>query len=275
MRDSENSPGGINTSETPSAADAAVALLETLIDGCADREALRKKFMERFGRDRNAARAYFNLALRRLVNAGKVVVAKSGGSEVVCRGGELTEVVKKWGDLIDVLTWRSERGEIDPDMKTNGRVIAYLVRRGLLKALAAFLCRGAKVWAYVDDPVDLSLILDALRYVTPRNGGTIPEECRCPNSEIVLLVPRRVILTYMAATVERREEYFPTYITPTVVKEIIDKRYILREEKYVLKLPGGQAVLECVKTDCGFELRPAVFQDEVLPLIIRFVRVVD
>jgi len=141
-----------------------------------------------------------------------------------------------WGDLIDVLTWRSERKEIDPDVKTNGRVIVYLVRRGLLKALAAFLCRGAKVWAYIDDPVDLSLILDALWYVTSRNGGRIPEECRCPNGEITLLVPRRVILTYMAATVERREEYFPTYISPTMVKEIVDKKYASRE---VLRLPWG------------------------------------
>jgi len=278
MGSSENSPGGVNTRETPSAADAAVALMETLIDGCVDRETLRKKFMEKFGGDRNAARVYFNLALRRLVNAGKVVATKSGGAEVICRSGELTEVIKEWGDLIDVLTWRSERGEIDPDIKTNGRVIVYLVRRGLLKALAASLCRGAKVWAYIDNPVDLSLILDALQYVTSRNGGTIPPECRCPNGEIALFVPRRVLLTYMAATVEgeRREEYFPTYITPTMVKEMLDKRYVLREEEYVLKLPGGQAVsLRRVKTDCGFELRPAVFQDEILPLIIRFVRVVD
>jgi hypothetical protein len=274
MENSENSPGGINTRETPSAADAAVALVETLIDGCVDRETLRKKFMERFGGDRNVARVYFNLALRRL--ASEVVIMKPGGSEVICRGRELLEVVKKWGDLIDVLTWRSERGEIDPDIKTNGRVIVYLVRRGLLKALAAFLCRGAKVWAYIDNPVDLSLILDALRYVTSRNGGTIPAECRCPNGEIALFTPRRVILTYMAATVEEEEEYFSTYITPTMVKEMLDKEYVLREEKYVLKLPGGQAVsLERVKTDCGFELRPAVFQDEILPLIIRFVRVVD
>jgi hypothetical protein len=278
MGGSENSPGGINTRETPSAADAAVTLVETLIDGCADRETLRKKFMERFGGDRNVARPYFNLALRRLVNAGKVVVAKSGGTEVICRGKELTEVIKKWGDLIDALTWRSESKEIDPDIKTNGRIIAYLVRRGLLKALAAFLCRGAKVWAYLDDPVDLSLVLDALWYVTSQNGGRIPAECRCPNGEIALFVPRRVILTYMAATVEgeRKEEYFSTYITPAMVKEIIDKGYVLREEKYVLKLPGGQTVnLKRVKTDCGFELRPAVFQDEVLHLIIRFVRVVD
>jgi hypothetical protein len=106
MGSSENSPGVINTRETPSAADAAVALLETLIDNCVDRETLRKKFMERFGGDRHAARTYFSLALRRLVNAGKVVVMKSGGSEVICRFGELTEVIKEWGDLIDALTWR-------------------------------------------------------------------------------------------------------------------------------------------------------------------------
>ena len=278
MGSSENTPGGVNTRETPSAADAAVALVETLIEGCVDRETLRKKFMERFGGDRHAARTYFSLALRRLVDAGKVVVVKSGGSEVICRSGELTEVIKKWGDLIDVLTWRSESKEIGPDMKSNGRVITYLVRRGMLKALAAFLCRGARVWAYIDDPVDLLQILDALWYVTSRNGERIPAECRCPNGEITLFVPRRVVLTYMAATVEeeRREKYFPTYITPTMVKEVIDRGYVLREEKYVLKLPGGQTVnLERIKTDCGFELRPAVFQDEVLPLIIRFVRVVD
>jgi len=276
MGDSENNLGGINTRETPSAADAAVALVETLIDGCVDRETLRKKFMERFGGDRHAARTYFSLALRRLVNAGKVVMAKSGESEVICRGGELIEVIKKWGDLIEALTWRGR--EIDPDVKTNGRVIVYLVRRGLLKALAAFLCRGAKVWAYIDDPVDLSLVLNALRYVTLRNGGRIPADCRCPNGEITLFVPRRVLLTYMVAAVERekREEFFPTYITPTMAKEIIDKIHVLGKEKYVLKLPGGQTVsLERVKTDCGFELRPAAFQDEVLHLIIRFVRVVD
>jgi hypothetical protein len=251
--------------------------METLIDGCVDRETLRKKFMESFGGDRHAARTYFSLALRRLVNAGKVVVTKSGGAESICRSGELTEVIERWGDLIDALTWRSESKEIDPDIRTNGRIITYLVRHGMLKALAAFLCRGAKAWAYIDDPVDLSLILDALRYVTPRDVGTIPEECRCPNGEITLFVPRRVLLTYMAATMEeeKSEEYIPTYITPMMVKEILDKRYVLNEEKYVLKLPGGVSILERVKTDCGFELRPAVFQDEVLPLIIRFVRAVD
>jgi hypothetical protein len=260
MESSETSPGGINTRETPSAADAAVALLETLIDNCVDREALRKKFMERFGGDRHATRTYFSLALRRLVNAGKVVVTKSGGSEVICRSGELTEVIEKWGDLIDVLTWGSERKEIDPDVKTNGRVIVYLVRRGLLKALAAFICRGAKVWAYVDNPVDLSLVLDALRYVTSRNG---PEECICPNGEITLLVPRRVILTYMAATV------------------------VAKDDMYVLKLPDGQTVsLRRIETDCGIydeksslspqvKLHPAFFDDAVLHLVIRFVRVVD
>ena len=278
MGETADSTNTVNSPGVASKVDVAVALIKAIVDSCIDRETLRKKFMEKFGGDRNAARVYFNLALRRLVNAGKVVATKSGGAEVICRSGELTEVIKEWGDLIDVLTWRSERGEIDPDIKTNGRVIVYLVRRGLLKALAASLCRGAKVWAYIDNPVDLSLILDALQYVTSRNGGTIPPECRCPNGEIALFVPRRVLLTYMAATVEgeRREEYFPTYITPTMVKEMLDKRYVLREEEYVLKLPGGQAVsLRRVKTDCGFELRPAVFQDEILPLIIRFVRVVD
>jgi len=263
MGGSENYSGVINTSETPSAADAAVALLETLIDGCVDRETLRKKFIERFGGDRHAARTYFSLALRRLVNAGKVVVTKSGGSEVICRSGELTEVIKKWGDLIDVLTWRSERKEIDPDVKTNGRIIVYLVRRGLLRALAAFLCRGAKVWAYVDDPVDLSLVLGASWYVTSREGG-IPADCRCPNGEITLLVPRRVLLTYMAATV------------------------VLKDYMYVLKLPDGQTVsLRHIETDCviydeksilsphQIKLYPPFFDDAVLHLIIRFVRVVD
>jgi hypothetical protein len=62
MGDSENSLGVINTRETSSATDAAVALVETLIDGCVDRETLRKKFMERFGGDRHAARTYFSLA---------------------------------------------------------------------------------------------------------------------------------------------------------------------------------------------------------------------
>jgi len=263
MGDSENSPGGIKTRETSSAADTAVALVETLIDGCVDRETLRKKFMESFGGDKHAARTYFSLALRRLVNAGKVVVTKSGGAESICRSGELTEVIERWGDLIDALTWRSESKEIDPDMRTNGRIITYLVRRGMLKALAAFLCRGAKAWAYIDDPVDLSLILEALRYVTPRNVGTIPEECRCPNGEITLFVPRRVLFTYMATTIA------------------------VEDDMYVLKLPGGQSVsLRRVETDCGIydeksifpfriKLYPAFFDDVALPLIIRFVRVVD
>ncbi len=268
MEDPENSSGGINTRETPSAADAAVALLETLTTGCVDRETLRRRFVERFGGDRNAARVYFNLALRRLAKAGKVAVTKSGETEVICRSGELTEVIERWGDLIDALTWKSEGRKIDPDMKTNGRIIVYLVRRGMLRALTAFLCRGTKVWAYLDDPVDLSLILDALRhvilqrYLIPQYDGRIPTECRCPNGEITLFVPRRVLFTYMATT---------------IVGEIRDKRYVLREEKYVLKLPGGQTVsLGRIKTDCdSLVLRPAVFQDEVLPLVIYFVRVVD
>jgi len=264
MGGSENSLGIINTRETPSAADAAVALLETLIDGCIDRETLRKRFMEKFGGDRNTARPYFNLALRRLVNAGKVVVVKSSGSEVICRSGELTEVVKKWGDLIDVLTWSGK--EIDPDVKTNGRVIVYLVRRGMLKALAAFLCRGAKVWAYIDDPVDLSLVLAALQPVIPQGYlpcNKISSDCMCPNAETTVFVPRRVFLTYMATTIA------------------------VEDDMYVLKLPGGQTVsLRRVETDCGIydekssfplqiKLYPAFFDDAVLPLIIRFVRVVD
>jgi hypothetical protein len=270
MEDSENGLGAINSRVTPSAADVAVALVETLIEGCVDRETLRKKFMERFGGDRHAARTYFSLALRRLVNAGKVVVAKSGGSEVICRSGELTKVIKKWGDLIDVLTWRSERGEIDPDVKTNGRVIVYLVRRGSLNALAALLCRGTKVWAYVDDPVDLSLILAALQYIVPvRILAPLyrrDTNCVCPSLDIVLLVPRNVLLTYMAATMTTEDS------------------------GYVLKFPGGQTVhLERIKTSCtGDPLEPAVllydgitpneealYQDGVLPLIIYFVRVVD
>ncbi len=268
MGDSENSLGVIKTSETPSAADAAVALVETLIDGCVDRETLRKKFMERFGRDRHATRTYFSLALRRLVRAGKVVVAKFGGSEVICRGKELTEVIKEWGDLIDVLTWRGK--EIDPDARTNGRIITYLVRRGMLKALVAFLCRGAKVWAYIDDPVDLSLLLDALRYVIPLHNISssvdIEPECTCPNSEIVVFVPRRTLLTYMTTTmdIEREGEYY-VYIN-------------------ILKLPGGQTVsLRNIVTDCmhprsvsNVLLRPLIFYDDrSLPQIIRFVRVVD
>jgi hypothetical protein len=270
MGDSENNLGGINTRETPSAADAAVALVETLIDGCVDRETLRKRFMERFGGDRHAARTYFSLALRRLVNAGKVVVMKSGGSEVICRGKEMTEVIKEWGDLIDALTWRSERREIDPETRTNGRIITYLVRRGWLKALAAFLCRGTKVWAYVDDPVDLSLILAALQYIVPMRILTLPyrrdTDCVCPNLDVVLLVPRNVLLTYMATTMT------------------------IEDSGYVLRLPSGQDIhLGRIKTSCtGDSLEPAVllydgiapdeealYQDGVLPLIIYFVRVVD
>jgi hypothetical protein len=270
MGSSENSLGGINTRETPSAADAAVALVETLIDGCVDWETLRKKFMEKFGEDKHAARTYFSLALRRLVNAGKVVITKSGESEVICRGKELTEVIKRWGDLIDALTWRSEGREIDPETRTNGRIITYLVRHGMLKALAAFLCRGAKVWAYVDDPVDLSLILAALQYIVPMRNLAPPyrrdTDCTCPSLDVVLLVPRNVLLTYMAAAMT------------------------IEDRGYVLKLPGGHTVhLERIKTSCtGDSLEPAVplydgiapdeealYQDGVLPLIIYFVRVVD
>jgi len=267
MGSSESSLGIINTRETSSAADAAVALVETLIDGCVDRETLRKKFMERFGGDRHAARTYFSLALRRLANAGKVVIMKSSGSEVICRSGELTEVINKWGDLIDVLTWRSESKEIDPDIKTNGRIIAYLVRHGMLKALAAFLCRGAKVWAYIDDPVDLSLVLDALWYVilSRITSSGVEPECTCPNSEFVVFVPKRTLLTYMATTM--------TIDQMTNGSDVEDFAYI-----YILKLPGGQTVsLRVIRTDCEYlYLQPLTFHSgRALPLIIRFVRVVD
>lgn len=272
MGGSENTLGIINTRETPSAADAAVVLMETLIDGCTDRETIRKRFMEKFGRDKNAARVYFNLALRRLVNAGKVVVAKSGGSEVICRSGELAGVIERWGDLIDALTWRSERGEIDPDIKANGRIITYFVRRGMLKALAAFLCRGMKVWAYINDPIDLSLTLAALQYIVPMRNLVPPHrrnvtDCTtCPNGDVVLLVPRNVLLTYMATTMT------------------------IEDGNYVLKLPGEQTVrLRSIKTNCmGESLAPeilfydgiipdeeALYQDGVLSLIIYLVRVVD
>jgi hypothetical protein len=272
MGGSENTLGIINTRETPSAADAAVVLMETLIDGCTDRETIRKRFMEKFGGDKNAARVYFNLALRRLVNAGKVVVAKSGGSEVICRSGELAGVIERWGDLIDALTWRSERGEIDPDIKANGRIITYFVRRGMLKALAAFLCRGMKVWAYINDPIDLSLTLAALQYIVPMRNLVPPHrrnvtDCTtCPNGDVVLLVPRNVLLTYMATTMT------------------------IEDGNYVLKLPGEQTVrLRSIKTNCmGESLAPeilfydgiipdeeALYQDGVLSLIIYLVRVVD
>jgi len=265
MGDSENSLGIINTRETSSATDAAVALMETLIDGCVDRETLRKKFMERLGGDRHAARTYFSLALRRLANAGKVVIMKSSGSEVICRSEELTEVINKWGDLIDVLTWRSESKEIDPDIKTNGRIITYLVRRGMLKALAAFLCRGAKVWAYIDDPVDLSLVLDALRYVIISSSVNIEPECTCPNSEFVVFVPKRTLLTYMATTIMIDQM--------TNGSDVEDFDYI-----YILKLPGGQTInLRTIRTDCAYIfLHPLAFHSrEALPPIIRFVRVVE
>jgi hypothetical protein len=300
MEDPENSSGGINTRETPSAADAAVALVETLITGCVDRETLRRRFVERFGGDRNAARVYFNLALRRLAKAGKVAVTKSGETEVICRSGELTEVVKKWGDLIDALTWRSERGEIDPDMKTNGKIIAYLVRRGMMKALAAFLCRGTRVWAYVDDPVDLSLILDALLVVLqphdilPEVEVKISLGCMCSNGDFVLFVPRRVLLTYMATAMKVGRDD-KTY------REYVRKNQWVDPDKfkvYILELPGGRTVrLKPIPTDCIIKykippgtptppepmgpssynvlLKPAIFDDETLPLIIRFVRVVD
>jgi hypothetical protein len=270
MEGSENGLDGINTRETPSAADAAVALVETLIESCVDRETLRKKFMERFGGDRNATRTYFNLAMRRLVNAGKVVVMKSGKSEVICLGKELTEVVKKWGDLIDALTWRSENKGVDQNIKANGRIIIYFARRGMIKALSAFLCRGTKVWAYVDDPVDLSLIFAALQYIVPMRNLAPPyrhdTSCICPSLDVVLLVPRNALLTYMSITMT------------------------IEDSGYVLKLPGGQTVhLKRIKMSCtGDPLEPAVllydgiapdeealYQDSVLPLIIYFVRVVD
>jgi len=270
MEGSENSPSGTNIRETPSAADAAVALLGTLIDGCVDREMLRRRFMEKFGGDRNAARPYFNLALRRLVNAGKVAVMKSGGSEVICRGRELAEVIERWGDLIDALTWRSEGREVDPNIKASGKIITYFVRRGMIKALSAFLCSGTKVWAYVDNPVDLSLILSALQYIVPMRNLAPPyrrdTDCICSSLDVVLLVPRNVLLTYMATTMT------------------------VEDSGYVLKLPGGQTVhLKRIKTSCtGDPLEPAVllydgialdeealYQDSVLPLIIYFVRVVD
>jgi hypothetical protein len=298
MEDSENGLGVINSRETPSAADVAVALVETLIEGCVDRETLSKKFMERFGGDRHAARTYFSLALRRLVNAGKVAVIKSSGSEVICRSGELTEVIERWGDLIEVLTWGSESKEIGPDIKTNGRVIVYLVRHGLLKALAAFLCRGAKVWAYIDDPIDLSLILDALLVVLQPHG-TSPEveispACTCSNGDFVLFVPRRVLLTYMAAAMKvgRDDKTYMEYVRKN---QWADPN---KFKVYILKLPRGQTVrLKPIPTDCIIEykippgsptppepmgpsfynvlLKPAIFGDETLPLIIRFVRVVD
>jgi hypothetical protein len=273
MGEAENSLSVIKTHETPSAADAAVALVETLIDGCVDRETLRKKFMERFGGDRHAARTYFSLALRRLANAGEVVIMKSGESEVICRGKELTEIIKEWGDLIDALTWRSERREIDPEVKTNGRIITYLVRHGMLEALAAFLCRGAKVWAYIDDPVDLSLVLDALRYVILSYNFSPSDnpECTCPNSEFVAFVPRRTLLTYMTTTATIVDQ------TEDAVGHIVNT--------YILKLPGGQTVsLRDIETDCGHPpgsgyfvvLKPLFFHRRgALPLIIRFVRVVD
>jgi hypothetical protein len=291
----ENSPSGINTRETPSAADAAVALLEALIDNCIDRETLRKKFMERFGGDRHAARTYFSLALRRLVNADKVVIVKSGESEVICHGKELTKVIKKWGDLIETLTWRSEGKEVDPNIKANGRIIVYLVRRGLLKALAAFLCRGTKVWAYIDDFVNLSLIFGALLFVLQPHG-TSPEvkvspACTCSNGDFVLLVPRKTIITYMAATmkVERDDKTYREYVYKN---QWVDPD---KFKVYILGLPGGRTVrLKPIPTDCIIEyeippgtpepmgpssynvlLRPAIFDDETLPLIIRFVRVVD
>jgi hypothetical protein len=256
MGSSENGLGVINTRETSSAADAAVALVETLIDGCVDRETLRKKFMERFGGDRHAARTYFSLALRRLVRAGEVVVTKSGGAEVICRSGELTEVIERWGDLID------------QDMRTNGRIITYLVRHGMLEALAAFLCRGAEVWAYIDDPVDLSLALDALRYVIlPHNiSSGVEPKCTCPNSEFVVFVPRRTLLTYMATTMTIESQ----------MTNGSDVEYLLNT--YILKLPGGQTVsLREILTDCEYLfLQPLIFHSgRALPLIIRFVRVVD
>jgi hypothetical protein len=252
---------GNDSLETASRVDVAVALLETLIDNCVDRETLRKKFMEKFGGDRHAARTYFSLALRRLVNAGKVVVMKSGRSEVICRFGELTEVIKEWGDLIDALTWKGERREIDLETRTNGRIIAYLVRRGMLKTLAEFLCRGAKVWAYVDDPVDLSLVLAALQHVAPRHHSNVAGCVACPNADVALLVPRSVFLAYIATTMTAEGDV------------------------YVLRLPTGQTVrLQRIKTNCAdVSLAPILLeagkeafrQDDVLSLIIYFVHVVD
>jgi hypothetical protein len=262
MKKAEIDPGAANSSGVESKVDVAVALMKTLVDGCVDREMLRSKFMEKFGGDRNVARVYFNLALRRLANAGEVAVMKSGGSEVICRGNKLAEVVKKWGDLINALMRRSARREIDPEAKTNGRIVVYLVRHGMLKTLAEFLCRGTKVWAYIDDPVDLSLILAALQHIAPRHRPHATNCAACSSADVALLVPRSVLLTYMAATTATEEG-----------------------GTYVLKLPMGQTVrLQRIKTNCAdISLTPILFevnedafrQDDILSLIIYFVHVVD
>jgi hypothetical protein len=240
----------------------AVELVKTLTDGCVDRETLRSKFIEKFGGDRNVARVYFSLALRRLANAGDVAVMKSGEWEVICRGNKLAEVVKKWSDLVDALTRKSVRREIDPEAKTNGRIVVYLVRHGMLKTLAEFLCRDAKVWAYIDDPVDLSLILAALQHIAPRHRPHATNCAACSSAGVALLVPRSVLLTYMATTMTTEEG-----------------------GTYVLKLPMGQTVrLQRIKTNCaGISLAPILFeanedafrQDDILSLIIYSVHIVD
>jgi len=79
MDETVNSPG------VASKVDIAVALIKSIVDSCIDRETLRKKFMEKFSGDRNIARVYFNLALRRLAKAGEIVVTKSDNVDVICR----------------------------------------------------------------------------------------------------------------------------------------------------------------------------------------------
>jgi hypothetical protein len=147
----------------------------------------------------------------------------------------------------------------------------------MLKALAAFLCRGAKVWAYVDDPVDLSLVLGALRYVIPphniSSSVNIEPGCICPNGEFVAFVPRRTLLTYMA-----------------IMMMIERLRHNVEDSDDILRLPGGQTINlrdipRDIRTDCmqppdfvysSVVLQPLIFDTrEALPLIIRFVRVVD
>ncbi len=110
-----------NSFEVASRVDMAVALVRALIDACVDRETLRKKFIEKFGGDINAARTYFSLALRRLAKAGEVAIIKFNRNEVICRSEKPTKVEPSGVSNVD---WG---------------VVASFIQYGILKAFTELL----------------------------------------------------------------------------------------------------------------------------------------
>jgi hypothetical protein len=265
--------------------DVAVQLVKSLLrDGCMDKEELRRGFYGAFRAQtgRGDAKDYLRYALRRLARAGEIVTV----GEAVCRTERLARVIMEWGDLIDAMTVMSsfgtsgaaERIKIGPELRTNGRIITRLVRHGMLEALAAFICRPRLVTisAYVNDPVDLALVLDALSLVVPLRylapGVHAGSSCQCLDGDITLIVPRSAFLNYMATAAE-------------VVVEPGESGARIR---YVLELPRGPVTLEGIQVDCRVPSRnydvlvPAVLElrgggkvlrtrRAVLPLIINFV----